>query len=155
MLRKKVTSSCYFLIKMFACVVGVACGAQRFLYFTSKMKLSRYFESWVARRGKKFEHCCAKTMKIVNNVKRHQKPKFVQWFSCCFWCKDTKQKPPYMLYIWGRAGLYVRPVSWGHKLGFWCIICFYNMRLQYASMICIYNMRLQYASTICVYHMRL
>ena len=30
------------LIKMFAFVVGVACGAQKFLYFTSKMTFSRY-----------------------------------------------------------------------------------------------------------------
>ena len=66
-----------FLIKMFAFVVGVACGAQKFLYFTSKMTFSRYFESWVARRGKKLEHCCPKTMRIVKNVKTHQKPKFV------------------------------------------------------------------------------
>ena len=50
---QKVTFSIYLLIKMFAFVVGVACGAQKFLYFTSKMTFSPYFESWVARRGKK------------------------------------------------------------------------------------------------------
>ena len=33
---------CLFCIKMFAFVVGVACGAQQFLHFTSKMKFSRY-----------------------------------------------------------------------------------------------------------------
>ena len=32
-----------FLIKMFAFVVGVACGAQKCLYFTSKITCSRYF----------------------------------------------------------------------------------------------------------------
>ena len=32
-----------YFIKMFAFVVGVACGAQTFLYFTSKIKCSRYF----------------------------------------------------------------------------------------------------------------
>ena len=31
------------LIKMFAFVVGVACGAQKFLYVASKMTCSRYF----------------------------------------------------------------------------------------------------------------
>ena len=32
-----------YFIKMFAFVVGVACGAQQFLYFTPKMTFSRYF----------------------------------------------------------------------------------------------------------------
>ena len=62
---------------MFAFVVGLACGAQKFLYVTSKMTFSRYFESWVARRGKKLEHFFPTNMKIIKNVKRHQKPKFV------------------------------------------------------------------------------
>ena len=79
-----------WLIKMFAFVVGVACGAQQILYVTSKMTFSRYFQSWVTRRGKQLEHVCPKTMGILENVKRHQKPKFVLWLSCCFWCKDTK-----------------------------------------------------------------
>ena len=34
---------CLYFIKMFAFVVGVACGAQKFLYFTPKMRFSRYF----------------------------------------------------------------------------------------------------------------
>jgi len=33
----------YFLLKMLEFLVGVACGAKKFLYFTSKVTFSRYF----------------------------------------------------------------------------------------------------------------
>ena len=56
---------------MFAFVVGVACGAQKFLYVTPKITFSRYFHSWDARSGKKSEHVRSKTMKIIKNDKKH------------------------------------------------------------------------------------
>ena len=46
--------------------MGVACGAKKFLYFTSKTCFPRSFWFWDARRGKKSKHFEQKLFKINN-----------------------------------------------------------------------------------------
>ena len=72
-----------FLIQMLEFLLGVACGAEKCLYFTPKVMLSRYFWFWVARRGKMLKHFGPKTMEIVKHDKYFMFPP----------CSRNKKKP--------------------------------------------------------------